>query len=215
MRRMPSRDATRNRHARTPPDEEAWRPAAGNQAARDDWSALMARSQEGDQRAYLILLKSITPYLRTLARRGGLAADEVEDGVQDVLLTVHAIRHTYDQKRPFAPWLAAIARHRLVDRTRRRIRISARETELTDAHETLATDDANLHERTSDVRRLRIAISALANGQRQAIEMLRLRELSVKEASAITGQSETALKVAVHRAVKRLRYLLDGGPVGA
>src|SRR5260370_3685249 len=173
MRRMPSRDATRNLLARKSPDEEAWQPAAGNQAARDDWSALMARSQEGDQRAYHVLLKSITPYLRTLARRGGLAADEIEDGVQDVLLTVHAIRHTYDPMRPFAPWLAAIAHHRLVHRTPRRILISARETELTDAHETLATEETNSRARPSDAPRLRLPLSPPPHCHRHPFQSLR------------------------------------------
>jgi RNA polymerase sigma-70 factor (ECF subfamily) len=170
----------------------------------------MARSQGGDQRDYLTLLKAITPYLRALARRAGLAADEIEDGVQDVLLTIHAVRHTYDPKRPFTPWLVAVARHRLADRARRRSRISARETQLIEAHETLVSEETNLHERASDVRRLRVAISALPAGQRRAVEMLRLKELSLKEASSVCGQSETALKVSVHRAVRRLRFLLEG-----
>src|SRR6266851_1839463 len=210
---MRSRDATANRRCQAP-DPPEQHLAAKDRTPSDDWSALMTGSQGGDQRAYLTLLKAITPYLRALARRGGLGADEIADGVPDVLITIHAIRNTYDPKRPFTPWLVAVARHRLADRARRHSRVSARETPLTEAHETLAAEETNLHERASDVRRLRIAISALADGQRQAIEMLRLRELSVKEASAITGQWENALKVAVHRAVKRLRYLLDGGPVG-
>lgn len=208
--RIPSEDADSAPRPGASDDGE-WPLAASDRAPSDDWSTLMTRSQGGDQSAYLILLKGITPYLRALARRRGLGADEIEDGVQDVLLTVHAIRHTYDPKRPFTPWLAAVARHRLVDRTRRRIRIAARETALTDAHETLALEETNSHERAHDVRRLRVAISGLPGGQRQAIEMLRLRELSLKEASAISGQSETALKVAVHRAVKRLRRALEGG----
>ncbi len=206
---MLSKDATANRRCQAPDPPEP-RLAAKDQAPSDDWSALMTRGQDGDQRAYLTLLKAITPYLRALARRGGLSADEIEDGVQDVLLTIHAIRHTYDPKRPFTPWLAAVARHRLADRARRRSRISARETPLADAHETLVAEETNLHERASDVRRLRVAISALPAGQRQAVEMLRLKELSLKEASSICGQSETALKVAVHRAVRRLRFLLEG-----
>ena len=135
----------------------------------------MTGSQGGDQRAYLTLLKAITPYLRALARRAGFGADEIEDGVQDVLLTIHAVRHTYDPKRPFTPWLVAVARHRLADRARRRNRISARETQLIEAHETLAAEETNLHERASDVRRLRIAISALPRrslaSQRVAVTM--------------------------------------------
>jgi len=173
-----------------------------------DWSRLMAQSQKGDQSAYRLLLKSIAPYLKVLAIRHGLGPDEVEDAVQDALLTLHAIRHTYDPGRPFGPWLTAIARHRFADHARRRGRHRRRETALTEAHVAFAAADANLQENTGDVRRLLGAISALPVGQRRAVELLRLRELSLKEASASSGQSEAALKVAVHRAIKTLRRLL-------
>ena len=92
----------------------------------------MAAAQDGDGRAYGELLGAITPYLRVVARRAGLGPEEIEDGVQDILLTIHSIRQSYDPKRPFAPWLLAVARHRLIDRLRRRGRIRLRETELTD-----------------------------------------------------------------------------------
>jgi RNA polymerase sigma-70 factor (ECF subfamily) len=173
-----------------------------------DWSALMAAAQDGDGRAYGELLGAITPYLRVVARRAGLGAEEIEDGVQDILLTIHSIRQSYDPKRPFAPWLLAVARHRLIDRLRRRGRIRLRETELTAAHETFVTDETNLHEEASDIRRLHEAIAALPPGQRQAVELLRLQELSLKEASVVSGQSSSALKVALHRALKRLSRLL-------
>ncbi len=175
-----------------------------------DWSALMVKAQAGDAIAYRTLLSAITPYLRALARRSGLAGDDVEDGVQDVLLTLHSVRHTYDPARPFGPWLVVIARNRLTDRRRSRARVSNREIELTEFHETFATDESNLLEAASDARRLHAIIADLPAGQRQAVEMLRLRELSLKEAAAASGQSETALKVALHRAVKRLRVLMDG-----
>lgn len=174
----------------------------------NDWSGLMANSQDGDQASYRLLLELISPYLRALARRAGIGAEEIEDVVQDVLLTVHAIRHTYDPKRPFGPWLVAIARRRLVDRLRRRGRISARETELIEEHVTFRPEEANFLERDDDARRLRGAISNLPKGQRQAVELLRLQELSLREAAARSGQSETALKVAMHRALKGLRRLL-------
>ena len=63
--------------------------------SRPDWSALMVRSQAGDQTAYLSLLKSVTPYLRALTRRSGAEEQETEDAVQDILLTIHTIRHTF------------------------------------------------------------------------------------------------------------------------
>ncbi|MDR3514822.1 MAG: sigma-70 family RNA polymerase sigma factor [Azospirillaceae bacterium] len=179
-------------------------------AEESDWSALMVRAQGGDAAAYRQLLGAVTPYLRALAHRAGLDGPEIEDGVQDILLTLHMIRHTYDPTRPFAPWLVGVAQHRLTDRLRRRGRQGAREMPLTEEHETFAHDETNHHEERSDSRRLRGAIETLPAGQRQAIELLRLRELSLREASAISGQSETALKVAAHRAIKRLRTLLEG-----
>jgi RNA polymerase sigma-70 factor, ECF subfamily len=183
-------------------------PRAAKAAPDKDWSALMAAAQDGDGRAYGELLGAITPYLRVVARRAGLGPEEIEDGVQDILLTIHSIRRSYDPKRPFAPWLLAVARHRLIDRLRRRGRIRMRETELTPAHETFVTDETNLHEEASDIRRLHEAIAALPPGQRQAVELLRLQELSLKEASVVSGQSSSALKVALHRALKRLSRLL-------
>jgi RNA polymerase sigma-70 factor (ECF subfamily) len=173
-----------------------------------DWSVLMAKSQAGDQRSYRLLLTGVTPYLRSLAHRFGLTGADIEDAVQDVLLTVHSIRHTYDPDRPFAPWLTAVARHRLLDYLRRRARRSGRETELTEFHETSLAAETNHQEAAGEAGRLHAAIAALPEGQRRALEMVKLREMSLKEASDASGQSETALKVAVHRAVRRLRTIL-------
>jgi RNA polymerase sigma-70 factor (ECF subfamily) len=188
---MPSRDDTPDQR---PPDT--------------DWSRLMARGQAGDAAAYRLLLSGVTPYLRALAHRFGLSGSDVEDAVQDALLTLHSIRHTYDSGRPFAPWLVAVARHRMLDYRRKRVRQFGREAELTDFHETFAAPETNPPERAGEARRLHAAIAELPAGQRQAVELLRLQEMSLKEASAKSGQSETALKVAMHRAVKRLRALL-------
>jgi RNA polymerase sigma-70 factor (ECF subfamily) len=175
-----------------------------------DWSVLMARSQRGDAASYRRLLQGITPYLRALAHRFGLGGPDLDDAVQDVLLTLHSIRHTYDPTRPFGPWLTAVARHRLLDRLRRRVRQTGRETALTEFHETFAADETNLPEMAGEAGRLHAAIASLPDGQRRAVEMLKLKEMSLKEASLASGQSETALKVSVHRAIKRLRSLLGG-----
>jgi len=183
-------------------------PQSPEETADPDWSALMAESQKGDRQAYRRLLRSILPYLRALARRAGLPGEEVEDAVQDVLMTLHAIRHSYDPARPFAPWLAAVARHRIIDRRRRLSRRAQRESPMDSETETLPALPTYLPETASEVRRMREAIATLPKGQRQAIEMLKLKEMSLKEASAASGQSISALKVAVHRAVKRLRSLL-------
>jgi RNA polymerase sigma-70 factor (ECF subfamily) len=129
---------------------------------------------------------------------------------QDVLLTVHAVRHTYDPGRPFGPWLVAIANRRIIDRLRRQMRDRSREIELTAEHETFSPYSTNLRfdETSADEAALRAAIEHLPPDQRQAIRLLKLKEMSLKEAALASGRSVSALKVATHRAVKSLRKIL-------
>ena len=176
-----------------------------------DWSILMARAQDGDRGAYRRLLEEITPFLRSLAARRHRDLSDVEDAVQDVLLTLHAIRDTYDPARPFGPWLVAIANHRLIDRLRRQGRLRSRETALMPEHETFSAGQPNLCEKSLDRRELREAVEKLPAGQRQAVRLLKLEERSLKEAAAISGMSIRSLKVATHRAPKSLRKILAKG----
>src|SRR5258708_25387956 len=78
-----------------------------------------------------------------MGRRGSPNPADVEDAVQDVLLTVHSVRHTYDPARPFKPWLAAVANHRVIDRLRRDIRRRAREIALLPEHEAFSHTETN------------------------------------------------------------------------
>ena len=173
-----------------------------------EWSKLMARSQDGDREAYRTLLDGVTPHIRTLAARCFKQASDVEDAVQDVLLTVHMVRNAYDPNRPFGPWLVAIANRRIIDRLRRDTRRKAREVALSTDHETFAEPAANLHRETPDEVALAQAIERLPPDQRQTIRMLKLNEMSLKEAAAASGRSIPALKVATHRAIKSLRRML-------
>src|SRR6516164_3673825 len=164
-----------------------------------EWSILMARAQYGDSAAYHRLLQEVTPYLRSLAASRHRDPSDAEDAVQQ----------TYDPARPFRPWLVTIANRRLVDRLRRQGRLRSREIALTSDHETFPARQANLDEEVSYRRELRTALDTLPPGQRQAIRLLKLKEMSLKDAAAVTGLSVTALKGATHRALKNLRKMLS------
>lgn len=177
-------------------------------AVRDvDWTILMARGQDGDGAAYLRLLQEMTPYLRSLAARRFRDPNDIEDVVQDVLLTVHSIRHTFEPTRPFGPWLVAIASRRFVDRLRRQGRARTRETPLAPEHEAFAEPRAYLEE-SADRQGLADAIDKLPPMQKQAIRLLKLKEMSLKEAATASGMSIASLKVATHRALQNLRKML-------
>ncbi len=183
-------------------------PAEGAVKARElDWALLMTRAQQGDSIAYARLLREITPLLRARALRRLRTNHDAEDGVQDVLLTLHAIRHTYDPARPFVPWLLAIAERRLIDGLRRQMRRSNRETVLD--HEIDIADEHAKADANAEHPALLRAIDALPAGQREAIQLLKLRDMSLREAAQHSGQTIGALKTATHRAMTTLRAVMQ------
>ncbi len=175
---------------------------------------LMVAAQRGDSAAYARLLTDVMPIVRNVVRRARsfLNPADIEDLVQDVLLSLHAVRATYDPERPFLPWLLAITRNRLADGARRYVRRSAHEVQVDELPVTYPDDAANTETETyGDADALKLAIAALPRGQRAAVEMLKLRELSLKEAAAASGMSISALKVSVHRAMASLSKAMAKG----
>lgn len=183
-----------------------------NRQASDDgalWGDWMLLAQEGDREAYQSLLRAISPYLRAIAHRYLGRGEDSEDAVQEVLMLVNDIRHTYEYGRPFKPWLSTIASRRCIDLLRRRSRRATHEAPGQDDPYTQVADHAPGPEenmqRQFAIDRLHDAVDALTPKQQEAIRLLRLRELSLEEASSESRQTIGALKVACHRAVKALQ----------
>lgn len=179
------------------------------QEARDRrWRSLMQAAQGGDKAAYASLLTEIAPLLRAITCRVWRSVQDVDDIVQDILLSIHTVRHTYDPARPFTPWLVTIARRRIADAARRSSSISRHET-LVDVLPEATTDPqyAGAHVARDDLEQVRAALGQLGEGQREAVELLKVRGLSLKEASVLSGKSVPALKVNMHRALKSLREM--------
>lgn len=179
------------------------------------WSALMQAAQRGDAAAYAALLRECVPLIRAVAVRQGVAPGAVDDVVQDVLLAVHRARATYDPAHPFLPWLRTIAQRRAIDRLRGAGRTAGRELHAPaayDGHPDPAPDAPDRLAAADRAGALRRTIAALPAGQRQAIELLGLQEMTLEQAATATGRSKTALKVNLHRALKslRARMLRDG-----
>jgi RNA polymerase sigma-70 factor (ECF subfamily) len=196
---------------RAPVSAEPASPREQADQRRAEW---MAAAQAGDRRAYERVLADSVALIRSVARRQGVPVDALDDVVQETLLTVHRVRHTYDPSRSYDAWLAAIASRRAIDALRSHGRRDRREV-----HDDLALDqhadrdDASVEsERAQQARRLREAIAGLPPGQREAVERLGLKEQSLAEAAVATGRNAGALKVNLHRALKALRGRLHGEP---
>lgn len=164
---------------------------------------LMLAGLQGDQAAYHTFLMELTGHLRAFVRRRlyGMP-DEVEDVVQETLLAVHNARHTYRAEQPLTAWVYAIARYKLLDFLRGRSRHTARLEPLDDFIDILADCEAMpTHDARLDVDGL---LEQLPDKQRLPIVHVKLQGLSVAETARLTGLSESAVKVGIHRGLKAL-----------
>jgi RNA polymerase sigma factor (sigma-70 family) len=176
-------------------------------------SALMAAAQAGDSAAYQTLLRDCIPVIKSVARRRRVDADRIDDVVQDVLLTIHRARHTYDPSRSFTAWLCVIADRRSIDLLRRTRRVDMREVHAPLALESHADDEAADPSRglahadaTGTVAR---ALASLPARQREAVQHFVLDERSLADTSALTRRTKGSLKVNLHRALKALRSKME------
>lgn len=189
-------------------------PVRQRAAAKDQdrvWSAMMALAQDGNSQAYVELLAEITPFIRALVRPRLRDRETVEDVVQETLLTLHRVRATYDPSRSFSAWIAVIAARRAIDALRRRGRTGRHEISDEHAYETFADPAANNQEAGLAGDVIAALLAELPPKQRQALELVKVKEMSLSEAASLSGQSPGALKVNVHRALKSLRARLQGG----
>ena len=186
--------------------------AVGGDDQGDRWGELLAAAQRGDADAYRAFLTAIAPFVHAIARRRCWSEDVAEDVVQDALLTLHRVRHTYQPGRPVKPWLAAIVVRRSIDATRKRGRIGRQEIHNEAAYETFADPRANQSLDGDASRTLARMTDSLSSGQKEAIELVKIREMSLAEASVVSGQSIASLKVNIHRAMKKLRLNLVRDP---
>lgn len=166
----------------------------------DSLRRAMALALGGDKAAYRIVLDQSRHWLLAYYRRR-VAPQMIEDLVQETLISVHSKRQSFDPARPYLPWLAAIARYRWVDALRK-----------FQASEELDSEAiAGAEEETPIVARLSIGrlLSHLPARQANAIVLTRIEGHSVADAARICGQSESLLKVNVHRGLRKLAALVE------
>ena len=169
----------------------------------DEWTDLMRLANSGDNGAYHRLLQAITPVLRAASRRGlaraGQPVDQSEDIVQDILLAVHLKRHTWDPNAPFAPWLFAIARNKLIDQLRRRGRRVF--VNIDDFAETIPSEPAA---ETAPANEVAAQLETLPARQRDVLQSIAVESASIKETAKKFAMSEGAVRVALHRGLANL-----------
>jgi len=168
----------------------------------------MRAAMAGDAAAYRRFLVTVTPHLRGLARHrcrlAGVSEGDAEDVVQEVLLAIHLKRGAWDQSRPIGPWMAAIVRNKLVDTLRRRGRHVT--VPIDDVIETLGVTDDNAggDAAPGEIDGL---LSRLKARQREIVKSIAINGSNVRETADRLAMTEGAVRVALHRALRRLAAL--------
>ena len=173
----------------------------------ENLEALMKRSLGGDQRAYAVLLHETARLLRPFLSKRLNSASVVDDLLQEILLSIHKARHTYDGNRPYKPWAYAIARFRLQDHLRAHyadhllhaVELSEVENDLL---EPVTESDMNYESISGEVQKLPPKQAAI-------LQMMHQEGYTAKEVAQKIGMKESAVKVAAHRAYKILRKVLE------
>jgi RNA polymerase sigma-70 factor (ECF subfamily) len=129
-------------------------------------------------------------------------AELAEDVLQDTLLAIHRARHTHIPGRPVGPWLYAICEHRLVDLRRRHRRIARVEVSGTETPQSAGDQPPIQPLAVLEV------LGRLPGKQRRVIELLKLRDLTVREVAGQIGMSESAVKVTAFRGYQAMRKMM-------
>ncbi|HTQ14534.1 MAG TPA: sigma-70 family RNA polymerase sigma factor [Rhizomicrobium sp.] len=178
-------------------------------ARETEWAGLMRAGLAGDDAAYRKLLERLAPVLRVIARRGLSRAGsaDIEDVVQETLLAIHLKRHTWMTDQPFKPWLNAIARHKLIDVLRRKGRRG--EVPIDGLEDALPGESGAVETSQGELARL---VARLEGRQLEVVRGISLGGDSIAETAARLGMSEGAVRVTLHRGLKKLSELFRGAP---
>lgn len=171
------------------------------------WSKLMVSAQAGDESAYRQLLTELTSVIGNFLRSRFGNHHFIEDCVQETLIAIHQARHTYDQHRPFRPWLFAIVRHKAID-TLRMQRTRQRITNQYQGEQEILSRTSQRSEAEGEVIKGRL-FELLSAQHREVLVLTKIIGFSIAEAADKLNISESLVKVRTHRAIRKLKQIME------
>jgi RNA polymerase sigma-70 factor (ECF subfamily) len=171
------------------------------------WSSWMANAQAGNESDYRHLLSELSETIeRFLSSRFGNHAF-VEDCVQESLIAIHQARHTYNPARPFRPWLFAIVRRKAIDTLRKQEARQRNTDQFVKQQDMLGKlNQHNDAEEEHDKGRL---LALLPETHRSVLVLTKIAGYSVAETAQKLDISKSLVKVRVHRAIGKLKKLME------
>jgi RNA polymerase sigma-70 factor, ECF subfamily len=163
-------------------------------------AALFQAGLDGDSASYQYFLRQLTPLLRRVVSRK-LPPSDVEDVVQDILISIHKARHTFDGHRSLMPWLMAIAGFRITDALRKVYAESRRKDRYIDEFAKLSAEVTEAHDGNESIVEI---LKGVPEREQRILTLMHIEGYTAKETGVRLGMKESAVKVAAHRAIKKI-----------
>jgi RNA polymerase sigma-70 factor, ECF subfamily len=183
------------------------------------WESLYAeRARAGDESAFARLVDAYAGRIHAHVWRFVRCREDADDLTQETFLRAYRALSRFDPGRPFGTWLYTIATNVSLNalRTRgRRLRpvsLDARDDDGPPSNEPRSAlpDGREAAHRAEQQAMIAAAVDQLDAKSAALVRLYYQEEIPLREAGEIMGLSESAAKVALHRARKRLRLILTG-----
>jgi RNA polymerase sigma-70 factor (ECF subfamily) len=173
----------------------------------------LARAARGDAAAWRLLVEEYSGRVYGLLRSQGADPELAEEIAQSTFATVAEKLAGYEDTGRFESWLFRIAMNRLRDDARRRRRhaVPVGEGEVLEGMAGAAPEPGAGRAAPEEIAALRRAIARLSEGDREVIDLRHVAGMSFKQMAAHLGEPLGTLLARHHRALAKLRSILEGG----
>ena len=174
-------------------------------------SELVEAARNGDEDAFVQLAKLYHGRVWATASRYARSRAELEDLVQDLFVKIWKGLPTFKNKSPFEHWLMRVTIRGCYDFLRKNRKRRESEILTGDVFESMSQiqsdEGAEMRSNASEI--VAILLERLDPKDRTVITLLELEERSVRETAALTGWSESNVKVRAFRARKKMKDLFE------
>ncbi len=177
--------------------------------------ALVERCKAGDERAWEQLVRVTHREVYTLCLRILRDPDDAAEATQDTYLKVWRGLRSFRGEALFTTWLYRVATNAALSKHRGRARRRHSETQAEEDMLAQIPSEASTEEAAAarvDLGAVERALATLPEHYRSVIVLRDVYGLTIEEVASQMRISETAAKVRIHRARKKLRGMLYGPP---
>lgn len=170
--------------------------------------SLIERAQKNDSEAFAQIYEEHFDKIYRYVFLRVRTQMEAEDLTQQVFLNALQSISSFKWKgAPFTSWLFRIARNQIIDYQRKSSKMQTTTLEMPMA--ATDPDPVDIVEQEIDIHKVKEAIGALTDLQREVISLRFAGELSTAETARIMGKKEGAVKALQHSALAALRRALS------